>query len=107
MRDIKKEKACGKCCWFYSEDTEGWGFCALMKNKDLQITNCCDLCTSVEKDGSMSYVSREYQRHCTAVLAQSKRYYDNPNVCRYIPTAKDVKEAVEFAYRYISIMSKL
>lgn len=107
MRDIEEEKACGSCCWFYNEDAEGWGFCASMKSKDLQITNCCDLCTSVEKDGSMSYVSREYQRHCTAVLAQSKRFYDNLEVYRYMPPAEDVENAIKFAYRYISTMSKL
>lgn len=107
MEESKKEKVCGNCCWFYSEDTDGWGYCAAMKGEDIQITNCCDLCTVVGSDGKMSYVSRVYQRHCQAVLARSKRYYDTPDVLRYIPTANDCKEAIRFAYKYISVMSKL
>ena len=64
----EEEKCCGGCCWFHSEDTDGWGFCIKQKGMDTDIMNCSDLCTT---DG---YVSREQMRHYLAVLLQANRY---------------------------------
>ena len=46
----KEEKYCGECCWFYAEDTDGYGLCplALMESK-----RCDEPCTNGK------YVSKE------------------------------------------------
>jgi len=92
-----KDKFCGECCWFYAEDTDGYGLCplALMESK-----RCDEPCTNGK------FVSKEEMRHHMAVLLQSVRFHDNPEI-RHVPTAKDCEEAYKFAYKYMKVFSKL
>ena len=62
-----KDKICGECCWFYAEDTDGWGQC--LRQELCDSMNCSDLCTTDE------YVSRKEMRHHMAVLLQANRYH--------------------------------
>ena len=100
----KEEKCCGGCCWFYGEDTDGWGFCAKKKDRGemLDIMNCSDMC---EDD----FVSREKVRHYQAVLLQHNRWRRSdevPNHCRMVsPT--DLGRALDFVNEYMKVFSNL
>ena len=94
----KEEKCCGGCCWFYAEDTDGWGFCACQKGKELDIMNCSDMC---EDD----YVSKKEMRHHMAVLLQYHRADESMNY--RFPGGDALEDAVVFAYRYMKVFSEL
>jgi hypothetical protein len=98
----EEEKYCGNCCWFYAEDTDGWGFCACQKGKDLDTEHCSDMC---EDD----FVSRQEMRHHMAVLLQHKRFLnDKSELTMYRPVRiEDLHKAEEFAYRYMKVFSEL
>lgn len=101
----EEEKCCGNCCWFYAEDTDGWGFCACQKNRVIDMEHCSDMC---EDD----FVSREEMRHHMAVLLQADRWYrathDEENgALRYMPDPIDYRVALAFAYQYMKVFSKL
>ena len=96
------EKYCGNCCWFYAEDTDGYGLCplALMESK-----RCDEPCTNGK------FISRQEMRHHMAVLLQQSRYQkwfdEGFDGVVYPPTRIASKEARVFAYKYIKTFSKL
>lgn len=97
---MQPEKCCGDCCWFYDEDTDGYGLCplALMEQK-----HCDEPCTTDE------YVSKEEMRHYMAVLLQHNRWrrFDGvPNECKMVDT-KELGKAIDFSVRYMKVFSKL
>lgn len=97
-----KDKFCGECCWFYAEDTDGWGFCACQKGKELDIMNCSDMC---EDD----YVSKKEMRPHMAVLLQANRYRRDdhvPAVYR-MPNPTELGRAIDFAVKYMRVFSEL
>lgn len=96
-RRFEEERCCGNCCWFYAEDTDGYGLCplALMESK-----RCDEPCTNGE------FVSKEEMRHHMAVLLQSVRFHNDPEL-RHVPAAKDCEDAYRFAYKYMKTFSKL
>jgi hypothetical protein len=108
------EECCGNCCWFFSEDTDGWGFCAANKGTVGDFVNCSDLCLD-------EYVSRQEMRHHMAVLLQlyrceteeGKNGWDSEKKCwkpivyRKLPTMKHALNAMMFAYKYMKIFSQL
>ena len=95
---MNEDKCCGNCCWFFGEDTDGWGQCVL-QDYDLNSMHCSDMC---EDD----YVSRQEMRHHMAVLLQFGRWRsDRAN--HYPAPAVDIAKAMDFAYRYMKTFSKL
>ena len=96
-----EDKYCGECCWFYAEDTDGWGLCG--KQILCDSMNCSDLCTNG------TFISREHMRHYQAVLLQANRYRRDdhvPSIYR-MPDPKELGKAIDFAYEFIRIFSKL
>ena len=105
----KEERCCGACCWFYAEDTDGWGFCAKRKGCVTDYMHCSDLCTDIGDDDTDNFVSRQEMRHYMAVLLQHRRCMHDCNV-RAIRKPVDSIErgkAIEFAYKYMKVFSKL
>lgn len=96
----EEEKCCGACCWMQYEDTDGWGFCALLDacNEVIGTVHCSDLCTV---DGS--FVSEEQKRHYIAVLIQANRYRRDNNVpgIYKMPNPTELGEAIDFAIKYL------
>ena len=99
----EEEKCCGECCWFHSEDTNGWGFCIKQEGLDTDIMNCSDLCTTDK------YVSREQMRHYRAVLLQANRYRRDQHVPAIykMPNPTELCKAIDFAVKYIKVFSNL
>ena len=106
QKDLNREteRCCGGCCWFYGEDTDGWGFCACQKNRDIDMENCSDMCED-------NFVSIKEMRHHTAVLLQEKRWQEWFEGKRegeiFLPSVEDVVNAQDFAYKYMKVFSKL
>ena len=101
MGKIKKDdKCCGSCCWFCHENADGWGNCVNSFPVD-NLMHCSDLCTTDE------YVSRQEMRHHMAVLLQYKRYAHDIGVNYRWPPYVDRLRAMEFAYNYMKVFSKL
>lgn len=94
-----KDKFCGECCWFYAEDTYGYGVCPF---RFAEVKDCEQPC-----EVPMKYVSRKKMRHHMAVLLRQKRWMDDDMFIHYAPDGDDVSEAIEFAYNYIKIFSEL
>lgn len=92
------EKYCGECCWFYGEDTWGYGS---YPYRFAELQRCSDKCPITEK-----YVSKEDMRHYMAVLLQANRYRCVPSIYR-MPDPKELGKAIDFAYNYIKIFSNL
>lgn len=97
----EEEKCCGGCCWFYGEDTDGWGICVHQKLCDS--VHCSDLCTTD------CCVSREQMRHYQAVLIQANRYRRDQHVPAIyrMPDPKELGRAIDFAVKYMTLFSKL
>lgn len=96
-----KDKYCGGCCWFYGEDTYGYGACPF---RFAELQRCSDKCPIPEK-----YVSRKEMRHNMAVLLQANRYRRDDNVPSIyrMPDPKEVGEAIDFSVRYMKVISEL
>lgn len=95
------EKYCGECCWFYGEDTFGYGSCPY---RFAELQRCSDKCPITEK-----YVSKEDMRHYQAVLLQANRYWRDdhvPSIYR-MPNPKELGKAIDFAVRFIKVFSEL
>lgn len=90
----KVEKYCGECCWFYAEDTYGYGCCPY---QFADIKRCDQKCNKPNE-----YVSEKEMRHYMAVMLQSYRrhvsFYGRPD---------ELFKAIDFAYRYMKIFSNL
>lgn len=97
----KEDKFCGECCWFYGEDTDGYGLCPF---RLAELQRCSDKCQIIEK-----YVSKEDMRHYQAVLLQANRYRRDDNVSSIyrMPDPKELGMAIDFAYQFIKIFSEL
>ena len=99
---------CGCCCWFKHEDTDGWGICygnesGIGYHIDDEFFPRC------EQTACSKYVSNEEMRHHMAVLLQANRYRRDqhvPSIYR-MPDPKELGKAIDFAYEFIRIFSKL
>lgn len=96
-----KDKYCGECCWFYGEDTYGYGFCPF---RFADMHECGQKCEVPEK-----YVSRKEMRHHMAVLLQDRRCMHDCNVRALRKPVDSIErgKAIEFAYKYMKVFSKL
>jgi hypothetical protein len=96
-----KDKFCGECCWFYAEDTDGYGVCPF---RFAELQRCSDKCPISER-----FVSKEEMRHHMAVLLQANRYRRDDNVppIYRMPDQKELGLAIDFAYRYMKIFGEL
>lgn len=95
------EKFCGNCCWFYAEDTYGFGICPFRFG---EVAHCEGKCKNGE------YVSRKEMRHHMAVLLQWKRWLDLPiteSSRYYRHDLDDVSKAIEFSVKYMKVFSEL
>lgn len=100
MKD-KEYKCCGKCCWFYGEDTYGHGCCPF---RFAEVHECGQKC-----EVPLKYVSKEQMRHYQALLLQANRYRRDDNVPSIykMPNPKELGEAIDFAVKYIKVFSNL
>ena len=99
LRD--KDKFCGECCWFYGEDTWGYGSCPF---RFAELQRCSDKCMITDK-----YVSKEDMRHYMAVLLQANRYRRDQNVPSIykMPDPKEIGKAIDFCINYIKTFMEL
>lgn len=98
---MSEDKCCGNCCWFYGEMTEGKGFCAQSPIEDNVVM--CEMCCKTE------FVSRKEMRHHMAVLLQHNRWRRDDwyePIYRHVDPV-EVSEAIDFAYKYMKVFSKL
>jgi hypothetical protein len=95
-----KDKFCGECCWFYAEDTDGYGLCPL---ELFESKRCDEPCTNGE------FVSKERMRHHMAVLLQANRYRRDDNVppIYRMPNPKELGQAIDFAVRFMKVFGEL
>ena len=96
-----EEKCCGNCCWFYAEDTYGYGCCPFQFG---EVAYCGDACKC---EGE--FVSKSTMRHYQAVLLQHNRWRrDNnvPNNYRMVDV-KELGRAIDFAVKYVKVFSNL
>lgn len=97
----KEERCCGVCCWFYGEDTYGYGGCPF---KFADLRQCDQPCEAGEH-----FVSKKQMRHYMAVLLQANRYRRDPNVpaIHRMPRPTELGKAIDFAVKYMKIFSEL
>lgn len=93
----EKDKFCGECCWFYGEDTYGYGFCPFRFADTHECGQKCDV--------PLKYISRKEMRHHMAVLLQYHRADESMNY--RFPGGDALEDAVVFAYRYMKVFSEL
>lgn len=98
MMEKNNERHCGECCWFYAEDTYGYGMCPFRFAETHECGQKCEV--------PLKYVSKKQMRHHMAVLLQQHRVVENPSI-RFSTGVKDLWEAQDFAYRYIKVFSNL
>ena len=98
---MTEEKCCGSCCWFFGEQTDGNGFC-IQSPLDDNLVECNMYCKT-------SFCSRDDMRHHMAVLLQANRYRRDQHVPAIykMPKPKELGEAIDFAYKYMKVFSKL
>lgn len=94
----EEEKYCGNCCWFYAEDTYGYGCCPFRFG---EVQRCDEQCGADEH-----FVSKKQMRHYMAVLVKRFRYLENM-VDNNPPYLVDDIEAEKFAYKYMKVFSEL
>ena len=95
---VKEERCCGCCCWFYAEDTYGYGACPFEFGEVLQ---CSDECIHNDE-----FVSKEMKRHYMAVLLQANRYRRDqhvPSIYR-MPNPTELGRAIDFAVKYMKTL---
>ena len=97
----KEEKYCGECCWFYGEDTYGYGFCPFRFAETHECGQRCEV--------PLKYVSKKEMRHYMAVLLQANRYRRDDNVPSIyrMPDQKELGKAIDFSYQFIKVFSNL
>lgn len=99
MKQVK-EKCCGNCCWFYAEDTYGYGCCPFQFG---EVGRCENKCVADEH-----FVSKDEMRHHRAVLLQYRRWNNSPcEINIYRPSLKDIDNAMKFASKYMKVFSNL
>lgn len=100
-KEKKREKFCGECCWFYAEDTYGYGCCPY---RFAEVKQCDEKC-----DVPVKYVNKRDMRHYMAVLTQlnrCRRDLHDPAIYKK-PLPVEIGKAIDFAIRYIKIFSNL
>ena len=90
----EEEKCCGNCCWFYAEDTYGFGCCPFQFGEIVE----CGMSCGVEKE----FVSKKEMRHHMAVLLQASRRH-----IAFYGKKDALTDAIDFAYRYMKVFSEL
>lgn len=97
----QEEKYCGNCCWFYGEDTYGYGSCPFRFADMHECGQQCDIPTN--------FVSNAQMRHYQAVLLQANRYRRDDNVPAIyrMPDPKELGRAIDFAFKFIKVFSNL
>ena len=97
----EEKKYCGTCCWFYGEDTYGYGCCPF---KFADLRKCDQPCEAGEH-----FVSRKQMRHNMAVLIQANRYRrdDEEHPIYKMPNPKELGIAIDFAVEYMRVFSNL
>lgn len=97
----KEEKYCGECCWFYAEDTYGYGACPF---RFADVHECGQEC-----EVPLKYVSIKEMRHHMVVLLQFNRYRRDDNVppIYRMPNPTELGRAIDFAYKYMKVFSEL
>lgn len=100
MKQKQSEHFCGECCWFYGEDTYGYGVCPF-QFAELRL---CDLPCNINK-----FISKQQMRHHLAVLTQANRYRRDQHVPAIyrMPNPKDLGKAIDFSINYIKTFSEL
>lgn len=99
---MKKENIhCGECCWFYGEDTYGYGSCPF---RFADVHECGQQC-----DTPTNFISNAQMRHYQAVLLQANRYRRDDNVPAIyrMPDPTELGKAIDFAYKYVKTFSEL
>ena len=99
---MNEERCCGNCCWFCFEDAYGEGQCVEVGDDGYPMMATMCNCHACEM-----FVSRQEMRHHMAVLLLHKRWLDDDMFIHYAPDGDEAAEAIEFAYRYMKIFSKL
>ena len=101
IRKNNEEKCCGECCWFYGEDTNGYGICTF---RFAELQECSQKC-----EVPLKFVSKKEMRHHMAVLLQANRYRRDDNVPSIytMPNPKELCEAIDFSVEYIRVFSNL
>ena len=94
----KEEKFCGECCWFYGEDTYGYGCCPF---RFAEVKDCEQPC-----EVPLKFVSKAQMRHHQAVLLQLTRHEEDP-INHLSPWYEEKEDAIRFAYRYMKVLSEL
>ena len=89
-----KDKFCCECCWFYAEDTYGYGMCPFIF---ADVHECGQKC-----DVPLKYVSKKDMRHHMAVLLQAVRRH-----IAFYGKKDALTDAADFAYKYMKIFSEL
>ena len=92
-----EEKCCGNCCWFYAEDTYGFGACPF---QFAEVRQCDRPCNSEE-----NFVSKEEMRHHMYVMLRTKYWFEG--VHWHVLNPHEMHEAYSFAYKYMKVFSKL
>ena len=94
----KEEKYCGECCWFFGEDTYGFGMCPHMF---AELKKCDEKC-SVPSE----YVSEERMRHLMAVLVQYNRFRRDDEDLYRCPPPAEIGEAIDLVVKYMKTFNK-
>lgn len=101
MEKKKKKIHCGECCWFYGEDTDGFGMCPYLFGDS---RNCSYKCMRPS-----DAVSKMEMWHHMEVLIKFNRYRrDNhvPSIYE-MPDTKEIGEAIDFAIKYMKVFCDL
>lgn len=96
-----KKKFCGECCWFYAEDTYGYGCCPFRFGESQRCDNQCNV--------TETFVSKAQMRHYQAVLLQANRYRRDQHVPAIykMPNPTELGKAIDFSVKYIKTFSQL
>lgn len=93
-KDKELERACGACCHFKYEDTDGWGQCVFAH---CGIMHCSDLCTCD------SFATEEEKRHHLAVLRKCQRCLEKNFIKLHDIDVQSVDEAIDFIVSYAKL----
>ena len=102
---MEYQPCCGDCCWFYGEDADGNGSCAMHEYDGDELPWYYESSLACPE-----HTSRKEMRHHMAVLLQRLRFQEDDSGYSFTPKRKfpfGVFEAIRFAYRYMKVFSKL
>ena len=97
----QEEKFCCECCWFYAEDTYGYGACPF---QFAEVMRCDHKCNKLNE-----FVSKKQMRHHMAVLLLHNRSRKSELPLGQIHQLDtfEVGDAIDFAYKYMKVFSNL